>query len=311
MNTIHNKDCIELMKELPNECVDLIIADPPYYKAINEKWDKQWKTEEEYLNWCKEWFNECVRILKSTGVFYCYGNFDVLSKQKVLIFDKQLNFRQNITLHKGLRSIAGRTSDKLRMFPTATEYLLYYVKQNEDSHLENEINHKELRIYFFNAMKEAGYNRTTLNKKLGHRKAEHTFYTKSQWWIPTEEVYKELQKIMNLPRSYVDILNSFNKNRFTFNLPTGITDVWDFIPDKIRYGHKTQKPIDITNRIIKASSNENDLVYIPFAGSGSEIVSCIVNNRNYIATETNKEYIDNIIMPRVNTYFKENKLHIS
>ena len=75
--------------------------------------------------------------------------------------------------------------------------------------------------------------------------------------------------------------------------------MWDFIPDKIRYGHKTQKPQDITDRIIKASSNENDLIYIPFAGSGSEIVSCINNNRNYIATELNRQYIDEIIIPRI------------
>lgn len=272
---MYNEDCIENMKKIENETIDLIIADPPYYKAINEKWDKQWKTEDEYLNWCQEWFNECVRILKPTGVFYCYGNFDILSKQKVLIFDKQLYFRQNITLSKGLRAIAGRTSDKLRMFPTASEYLLYYVKQNEDCYLDDDINNKELRLYFLNAIKKSGYTRTSLNKKLGHRKAEHAFYTKEQWWIPTEEVYKELQEIMDLPKSYEDIRHWFERNRFVFNLPTGVTDVWDFIPDKVRYGHKTQKPSDITDRIIKASSNEWDLIYIPFAGSGSEIVSCI------------------------------------
>lgn len=40
-------------------------------------------------------------------------------------------------------------------------------------------------------------------------------------------------------------------------------------------------------------------MYIPFAGSGSEIVSCINNNRNYIATELNKDYIEDIIKPRI------------
>lgn len=100
----------------------------------------------------------------------------------------------------------------------------------------------------------------------------------------------------------------FEDNRFVFNLPTGITDVWEFIPDKLRHGHKTQKPEDITDRLIKASSNEGQTVYIPFAGSGSEIVSCIKNNRNYIATETNKEYIDEIINKRIeNTYRELNK----
>lgn len=302
INKIINDDCINVLKETPNDTFDLEILDPPYYKAIDEKWDKQWKTEEEYLQWTEQYIKECVRTLKPTGSLYIYGNFDILTKIKVLILDKLLYFRQNITLSKGLRAIAGRTSDKLRMFPTASEYLLFYVKQNEDCYLEDEVNHKDLRVYFLNAMKEANYNRTTLNKKLGHRKAEHTFYTKEQWWIPTEEVYTELQQIMNLPLSYSTIINNFNKNRFTFNLPTGVTDVWDFIPDKVRYGHKTQKPADITERIIKASSNKGDLVFIPFAGSGSEIVKCIELNRNYIACETNKEYIDNIINERINTY---------
>jgi DNA modification methylase len=41
------------------------------------------------------------------------------------------------------------------------------------------------------------------------------------------------------------------------------------------------------------------LIYIPFAGSGSEIISCINNNRNWIATETNIIYINEVIIPRI------------
>ena len=63
----------------------------------------------------------------------------------------------------------------------------------------------------------------------------------------------------------------------------------------------TVKAQKLCDRIIKASSNEGDLVYIPFAGSGSEIMSCIRNNRNWIATELNREYIDEIILPRISS----------
>lgn len=62
----------------------------------------------------------------------------------------------------------------------------------------------------------------------------------------------------------------------------------------------TVKPQRACERIINASSNEGDLVYIPFAGSGSEIISCINNKRNWIATEINNKYIEEIIIPRVN-----------
>jgi len=81
-------------------------------------------------------------------------------------------------------------------------------------------------------------------------------------------------------------------------------NVWYDIPAikgnyKERTVHPTQKPIKICNRIINVSSNEGDLVYIPFAGSGSEIVSCINNQRNYIASEINAEYINKTIIPRI------------
>lgn len=297
LNTIHNKDCIEFMKQLSNECIDLIIADPPYYKTINEKWDKQWKTEEEYLQWTEQWFNECVRILKPTGSFYCYGNFDILSKQKVHIFDKKLYFRQNITLSKGLKSIAGRTSDKLRMFPTASEYLLFYVKQSSF-----------FQTPFSKIIKE---KMKELNlKEIDFRKLKVSKNNNPTGWcsniikgknIPTKENWDLICNLIHINNNtYNDLVNQYKNERFIFNLPTGVTDVWDFTPDKIRYGHKTQKPMDITNRIVKASSNEQDIVYIPFAGSGSEIVSCINNNRYYIATETNQQYIDDIIIPRIN-----------
>ena len=295
MDKIYCMDCVEYMKSLPDECVDLIIADPPYYKAINEKWDKQWKTEEAYLEWTKKWFNECVRILKPTGVFYCYGNFDILSKQKVLIFDKQLNFRQNITLSKGLRAIAGRTSDKLRMFPTASEYLLYYVKQDEffDTPFSRIMKQK---------MKELNLTQSDISKLELSKNGKPTGWVHNKLkgiQIPTEKQWSKICELFNIRNEYNTLVEQYKNERYIFNLPIGATDVWDFVPDKVRYGHKTQKPKDITDRIIKASSNEGDLVYIPFAGSGSEIISCINNNRNYLATEINKKYIDEIIIPRI------------
>ena len=300
LNKIYNIDCTEYMRTLPNECVDLIIADPPYYKAVNEKWDKQWKTEEDYLEWTKQWFNECVRILKSTGVFYCYGNFDILSKQKVLIFDKQLNFRQNITLSKGLRAIAGRTSNKLRMFPTTSEYLLYYVKQDEffETPFSRIMKQK---------MRELNLTQADISKLELSKNGKPTGWVHNKLkgiQIPTEEQWLKICKLFNIKNEYDTLVKQYKNERYIFNLPVGVTDVWDFTPDKIRYGHKTQKPQDITDRIIKASSNENDLIYIPFAGSGSEIVSCIKNNRNYIATELNNDYIENIIIRRIKNISK-------
>lgn len=69
----------------------------------------------------------------------------------------------------------------------------------------------------------------------------------------------------------------------------------------------TVKAQKLCDRIIQTHSNENDLVYIPFAGSGSEIVSCINNNRKWIATEINNEYIEEIVNKRIIETLKMNE----
>ena len=304
--SLYQIDVLEGFKNIPDKSQELIIADPPYYKAINEGWDKQWKTEVEYLEWCKLWFAECVRVLKDTGSFYCYGNFDILSKQKVLIFDKQLIFRQNITLDKGLKSIAGRTSDKLRMFPTASEYLLFYVNQNisfQNNEKANEI-YKPIREYLQQEKAKAKKDgfvsdgfRELMGLKIGAGGLR--YFGNTAWIFPKKEHYEAFQKTGHFQKSYEELLAEYESIRYTFNLPTGTTDVWDFTPDKVRYGHPTQKPQDICQRIIKTSSNENDNILIPFAGSGSEIVGCKELKRNCIAFEIESKYID-IIKQRTN-----------
>ena len=63
--------------------------------------------------------------------------------------------------------------------------------------------------------------------------------------------------------------------------------------------HPTQKPEKLSERILLASSSPGDLVMIPFAGSGTEVVSCIKSGRNYIAAENNPVYVREIILPRL------------
>ena len=301
--SVRNVDVLEGFKGIKDKSQDLIIADPPYYKAINEKWDKQWKTEQEYLDWCKLWFDECVRVLKDTGSFYCYGNFDILSKQKVLLFDTQLNFRQNITLDKGLKSIAGRTSDKIRMYPTASEYLLYYINQSYSFQNNDSVNEvfKPIRKYLKNELAKSGLKTKDCRKlmNLTIDAGGLRYFSNTSWMMIPENHYNSLQVNGSFKMPYEELKQWYNDLSFVFNLPTGTTDVWDFTPDKVRYGHPTQKPQNICQRIVKASSNENDNVLIPFGGSGSEIVACQELKRNCIVFETESQYVE-IINQRLN-----------
>ena len=92
---ISNIDCIEGMKTLPDNCVDIIIADPPYNlsKSGNWKWDNsislagmggKWNiTNEnwdnmsfnEYFNFSLAWLKEVKRILKPTGSMWIFGTY--------------------------------------------------------------------------------------------------------------------------------------------------------------------------------------------------------------------------------------------
>ena len=60
--------------------------------------------------------------------------------------------------------------------------------------------------------------------------------------------------------------------------------------DKRKYNHPTIKPLYIIENLIKNSSNEGDLVFDPFLGSGTTAIACKKLNRNFIGTEINEDY---------------------
>jgi len=73
INKIYNEDCILGMKKIKNETVDIIICDPPYNigKDFGNNSDKQ--SMDDYLVWCDDWIQECLRILKPKGTLYIFG----------------------------------------------------------------------------------------------------------------------------------------------------------------------------------------------------------------------------------------------
>ena len=59
-----NQDCLEFLSSLDDNTVDLVCTDPPYYRVVNDKWDNQWFTIDEYYEWCEKWINELGRVAK-------------------------------------------------------------------------------------------------------------------------------------------------------------------------------------------------------------------------------------------------------
>lgn len=73
INKVVQGDCLEVLKKIPDDSVDVTFADPPFNlkKKYNSYYDKH--EVQEYLAWCKEWLKEMVRITKPTGSIFVHN----------------------------------------------------------------------------------------------------------------------------------------------------------------------------------------------------------------------------------------------
>ncbi len=73
INKVIQGDAIELMRQIPDNSVDMTFADPPFNlgKKYNSYYDK--KDVDEYIEWCKLWLKEMVRITKPTGSIFVHN----------------------------------------------------------------------------------------------------------------------------------------------------------------------------------------------------------------------------------------------
>ena len=97
---LENKDCLEYIKSLDDNSVDLVLTDPPYFIGFDggKGWDSSWKTESDYLDWCRKWTTECVRVLKPNRMLVVWGTLktDTFLKYKLDILNSYENmFGQN------------------------------------------------------------------------------------------------------------------------------------------------------------------------------------------------------------------------
>lgn len=127
------------------------------------------------------------------------------------------------------------------------------------------------------------------------------------------------QRYTNKPKKFT----RRNKNGVTIhkianakNNYVNMTNVWKFTvgynnstKDKIAFKHSAIFPEKLCERHILSWSNEGDIVYDCFMGSGTTAKMCILNNRKYIGSEISKEYCS-IAEKRIEPYKMQTVLNI-
>lgn len=83
-NRVFKSEALAALRRLESESAQLIIADPPYFQVLGRRWDRQWRTSEEFLEWSLAWLTEAMRVLRENGLLYCFG---------------QLGKREHVFLH--------------------------------------------------------------------------------------------------------------------------------------------------------------------------------------------------------------------
>ena len=248
-NTVTNKDCLKYLKTIPDNSIDLVLTDPPYFIGFDggKGWDKQWKTDREYIQWCIKWTKECIRVLKDERMLVVWGT---LKTEAFLLYKIALNNIEGI-------------------YP------------------QNEI------IW--------SYNWGGRSKDNFARKHEYA------WCYSTGEKFLFNGDDVRVDRKVTKNLRS-GKNYTKGTIPTCVWEKNNHTTSKDYCGwHPTTKNLDILQRIIRAYTNENDVVLDCFMGSGSTAIACKQTNRDYIGCELDTDYITKA-RKRVKSYDRINTL---
>lgn len=277
---LQNKDCLEFLKEIPDNSIDLVNVDPPYFEIVKNDWDNQWKSEQEYLDWCKEWTEECFRVLKPNRCFYVWGTTktDTFLRYKLNVLNniKDAHYQNWIIWHYDW---GGRTK---KTFARKHEDLFMYSKGK--TFLFNADDVREERAVKTNMALQRKMN--LLEKKIANPSIVFGAKDDKSW-----KTYS-LDKIAS--QDWQAELDSLKAKNATFEKGKIPTDVWmknNHTTSKEYAGwHPTQKPISILQRTILANTNPGDTVLDIFSGSGSTMIASVLCGRNFAGCEMSEEY---------------------
>jgi DNA modification methylase len=293
-------DNLEQLKKLPPACVDLIYIDPPFNSNRNyevfwgetkEKraFDDRHASTQAYIDYMRPRCVELARVLKKTGSFYYHCDWHASHYVKMMldqIFGEN-NFQNEIVWKR-----TSSHNDSKRW--AHIHDTLFFYGNNFCWNPAFTAHDKSYVDQFYRYSDERGRYRLDhiiRSASMGPRPNlvyEYKGYTPQWGWRTILKKLKALDKAKRIEWSKTG--RPYLKRYLAEQKGTPISSVWDDIPPiqaqaAERLGYPTQKPLALLERIIKASSNENDIVLDAFCGCGTALVAAQNLKRQWIGID--------------------------
>ena len=255
VNKVFLIDNLEFLKKLDSDIIDLIYIDPPFFSGVDyEEFNDQWNTLEDYLEFMKIRIIEMYRVLKDSGSFYCHCDSNAVYELKLLIDSifGKEHFRREIVWNVG--SVSGFKS-QVKGWVRQHDNILYYAKSDDYTFNKQYTPYREAYIKKMFRFKD--HNGRLYRKRRGGKQ-----YLDEKPGTLVGDVWNDIYSYQTRTRS------------------------------KEYLGYPTQKPEALLERIIMASSNENDLVADFFCGTGTTLIVANKLNRKWIGVDNNPRAIE-------------------
>ena len=329
LEQIYHGDCLDVMSSLPASSVDAIVTDPPYFRAIDEPWDKNWESSRHFTDWLREVAVQWARLLVPNGSLYCFASPQMVARVELEAIEPAgFCVLNRIVWHKQSAAIWRSNRESLNQFHSGdNERLLLAVPVKEHLGAKDARNaytnalhalaaqvFAPIREYLEQERIRSGWTNKQIDAALGTNGMAGHWFGASQWTMPNRQHYEKLRVILNekpgdydvlrrdyddLRRDYDDLRRDYDDLRRPFDLgaesglrPRG--EVWRFAPapQGVKDRHPCEKPQDLLAHIIETSTKPGALILDSFMGGGSIGVAAIKCGRRFIGIEKSDRWFD-------------------
>jgi len=270
-------DCLKTMADCPADSIDLIFADPPYnigFKYADHYDDN--RDPDDYVRWTEDWISACSRLLRPSGSLYILIGDEYAAETRLhlkrLEADGQLVFRNWVIWHYTFGQ-----NCKLK-FNRSHAHLFYCVGAAATSQFK-----VSEPPFTFNrdAVAVPSARMTTYKDSRQNPKGKMPDDT----WVLK---FPAMQDWFTRPQEAV----AADPNLFTVEQDTWYQSRLCGTFKEREGWHPCQLPEALLERIVKLSSNPGDLVFDPFAGSGTTLAVARRLGRHWLGCELSEDYAD-------------------